>query len=542
MVENRKPAMWVALSHCWGTAQPLITETSNVENHCREIALSKMPRTFRDAIFVTRALGIRYIWIDSLCILQDSKKDWLSESAMMEDVYRNAVLTISADAAPNSSTGLVHFSPKDEYPDHIIATTTCYSSRHGVCGKIYFRGIQHKLPEQARGPLSSRGWTLQEEILSPRILHFTQQSTFWRCVEGRTDEGCLLSESPHFENWFNAIYPDNGLDSYHRAINPLPRGCWFQRSYSYNNIMEYWYFSVLDPYISRRLTYETDKFIAIGGIARVLQPHIDSKYKAGLWVDDIHRGLLWIPNEEGHTQGATRYEHFVAPSWSWASLGFEKSQSQTTKKFLYEDLRDWSITPLGHIQEISVDNVNEDPFGQVVSGKIVIQGQCCAVCTCTVPVAFFDERISQYEDDSAKYEEYEEYDRSIGWGIDESLEHRDSPHWRDYFWNYSTVNNASANGFNQLRIEKVGEELCKNDTGVEHSEVLYLKIARLTYPRCNTIIAGLILKETRNEKGDVLYTRVGRVLMTEKSIAVIDAGIDVYKDTTSWPERIVTII
>jgi hypothetical protein len=98
--------LWVSLSHCWGGSSPLQTTTGNLESHMAGLP-GPFPQTFADAVAVTRMLGLRYLWIDSLCIIQDSHEDWVHESAHMATVYENAYVTISADAAKDSFQGFL---------------------------------------------------------------------------------------------------------------------------------------------------------------------------------------------------------------------------------------------------------------------------------------------------------------------------------------------------------------------------------------------------------------------------------------------------
>ena len=87
---------YFCLSHCWGLEQIITTTRANLQVHKREIPLNLLPQTFRDAVLLTRRLGIAYIWIDYLCIVQDDNNDWKVESGKMERIYRNAHLTIAA--------------------------------------------------------------------------------------------------------------------------------------------------------------------------------------------------------------------------------------------------------------------------------------------------------------------------------------------------------------------------------------------------------------------------------------------------------------
>lgn len=113
---------YICLSHCWGDFQPIRTTTTNIEDHKKSIPWQFLPQTFQDAIDLTRFLSIRYLWIDSLCIIQDDRDDWAKESAAMASVYGNSYLTISATAAANCSKGLYASSDLRRIGPHELKT------------------------------------------------------------------------------------------------------------------------------------------------------------------------------------------------------------------------------------------------------------------------------------------------------------------------------------------------------------------------------------------------------------------------------------
>ena len=115
-ISSGEYGQWLTLSHCWGKTRPATTTTSNLDSHREGISIAALPQTFRDAIIITRKLGYRYLWIDSLCIVQDSIVDWQLESVKMNTIYANAVLNISADAAADSSEGIFASSNRKQDP------------------------------------------------------------------------------------------------------------------------------------------------------------------------------------------------------------------------------------------------------------------------------------------------------------------------------------------------------------------------------------------------------------------------------------------
>jgi len=167
---------YATLSHCWGNIKFLMLEKSNIEVLKNEIPLEALSQTFKDAIEIARELGFAYIWIDSLCIVQDDPEDWNRESALMSDVYGGSGLNIAASGAVDGSSGCFFNQPQnrtcqvqvklgDQVHSYICVT---FSSYHQCLGSM---------------PLMKRGWALQERLLPPRTLHFTSREVFWECHE-----------------------------------------------------------------------------------------------------------------------------------------------------------------------------------------------------------------------------------------------------------------------------------------------------------------------------------------------------------------------
>lgn len=105
-VQTNKGIKYMTLSHCWGDDMPMKLLRENLEKMKSGIILSQLSKTFQDAIRVTRSLGVRYLWIDALCIIQDSEDDWQQESARMNQTYSASFCNIAATAAPDGSKGL----------------------------------------------------------------------------------------------------------------------------------------------------------------------------------------------------------------------------------------------------------------------------------------------------------------------------------------------------------------------------------------------------------------------------------------------------
>ncbi|KAF2628431.1 HET-domain-containing protein, partial [Macroventuria anomochaeta] len=162
---------YVALSHCWGGKTSIITTTDNYQRHTSGI-LIPLPQTFMDAVRVVRALGVQYLWINSLCIIQNSSKDWNEQAAQMASIYGNAYCIISAGAAENSLSGFVEGSRRFGHTLQVVRFT-----HHGQEGTSLIRACGKHYSQYT----FSRAWVFQERMLSSRTLHFGHPGTRWEC-------------------------------------------------------------------------------------------------------------------------------------------------------------------------------------------------------------------------------------------------------------------------------------------------------------------------------------------------------------------------
>lgn len=171
-MNHSKRQHYVCLSHCWGGSQPLRTLKSNLQLHKKSIPWSQIPRTFQDAITWTRMLGIKYIWIDSLCIIQDDNDDWEKESAQMMHIYQSSFLTLAASWSQGSDSGCF----ADSMEDYPIYQLTALDQQSGIhCNVFARKSLPHwfiNTSDRKEFPLLTRGWVFQERLLSPRFLHF----------------------------------------------------------------------------------------------------------------------------------------------------------------------------------------------------------------------------------------------------------------------------------------------------------------------------------------------------------------------------------
>lgn len=187
---REKLVHYVALSHRWGTLnqkQPVevkfpTTNKESIDKIRKGIDDTDLPQTFLDAVIITRKLGVKYLWIDSLCILQkfedgdsESKEDWNKESKLMEQVFSSAYFTIAASCADHRFHGFL----KPRTPRQFVTMAAEDGAQFHICEVIdnFDRDVE-------QGELNKRGWVLQERALSRRTIHFTKTQTYWECGEG----------------------------------------------------------------------------------------------------------------------------------------------------------------------------------------------------------------------------------------------------------------------------------------------------------------------------------------------------------------------
>ena len=196
--DEPKDLSYLALSHCWGASKFLTLTKANYASFCKGLDIALLSKTFQHAISVCRRLGFRYLWIDSLCIIQDSPEDWLRQSVTMQDVYRYAELTIAASSAWDSSEGLfVHQHPLPLSP---CLVGTSVQDRKGLARGLYamprLNRARYSWERDVKySRLNSRTWVLQEQIMSPNVIYFGETQLYWRTGTTSVDKVDTISDS-----------------------------------------------------------------------------------------------------------------------------------------------------------------------------------------------------------------------------------------------------------------------------------------------------------------------------------------------------------
>ncbi|KIW18650.1 hypothetical protein PV08_02939 [Exophiala spinifera] len=187
---------YVALSHRWGKIMPLTLRKNDVETFKSGMPLSKLPKRFQDAVEIARWMDIDYIWIDSLCIIQDSDADWSSESSKMGDIYANSYCNI---AAPGDDSQKGCFADR---PIEMLEPSSVSEPGFGDVEKTHILGYSDFWSNSLLDmPLHRRVWVVQEQVLSPRTVHFGQDQIFWECRETKACEAYPHGIPEAFCNW-----------------------------------------------------------------------------------------------------------------------------------------------------------------------------------------------------------------------------------------------------------------------------------------------------------------------------------------------------
>lgn len=296
---GRQKGPYAALSYSWGKdrSKRFKTRDESYDERLNGFREDDLPQTILDAVILTRKLGLKHLWVDAICIIQGNKEDWATESAIMNEVYANSTITIAAAATKEAVEG---FLKKRD-----IATKPAVSLQ-SKCSNGIDSGTMHisqrvgsVYEDLERSPLCSRGWTLQERVLSRRTIHFAQDQLYWECQERSVSEDGLD---------FRDSFSINGFFS---STGDLTR------TEKFSDIVGTWQMLIAD-YSNRMLSAASDKLPAFSGLAKEAQNRAgmsSDDYCAGLWKTDLPRALLWeaLP-------GGCQPQKWRAPSWSWASI------------------------------------------------------------------------------------------------------------------------------------------------------------------------------------------------------------------------------
>ncbi|KAI0100080.1 heterokaryon incompatibility protein-domain-containing protein [Nemania sp. FL0031] len=411
---------YIALSYCWGQGVHLKTTQSNILDMMTGIECTDLPSVISDAIRITDMLGFRYIWVDSLCIIQDDLRDWEEESARMCAIYEGAYLTIAASSAESANVSL-----SQRHARHEPTIFQCRQTIDCAAGNEASNTIQLAVREESgygfhnedaarrpdREPLHDRGWTLQEAILSTRVVFYTPTELQWQCLAVQT---CECQVPPPTK-------PGVITTRAHMRGHPgKPR--------QLHEIFAAWD-RIVETYTERLLTNPDDKLPALSGLAQLVHKNLSIApranavdennetliprqigYIAGLWSDDLIRAMLWVPlqmaaqlpskplqtttvtaslagtNNIPNTTSIIIEEipYYRAPSFSWASVDGPVTYRPRESNLSRDDI---AYVETAQITDVWSQPAGVDSYGRLTSaGNPQIRGGSCTGVVLRAPL------------------------------------------------------------------------------------------------------------------------------------------------------------
>lgn len=295
---------YVALSYCWGkTPQAFKLNQDTKQQLNNGIRCELLSPSIRDAIDFCRQIQVDYLWVDALCIMQGelNKDDWNREAAKIHHIYGNAYVTLSLSSASSAMQG---YSAADDLPDFTIDPRGCR-----ILDMLPVPTRKTLAHIRTQTPLAKRGWIFQEELLSPRIIYWSNQGLFWSCCELTEAENGTAKAGG--DNLFPQLDIPAVMDphEFSRAQDPL--SLWDD---------------MITAYSERDFAREEDRLPAVAGLAAIIQQRTGEEYLAGLWKSRMPAQLLWVVHSALRNLSSQRpssdfvSEQFKPPSWSWAVI------------------------------------------------------------------------------------------------------------------------------------------------------------------------------------------------------------------------------
>lgn len=344
LVENEGAATgrYIALSYVWGVTfteelKQLYLRTGNKCDYLHEVPSDDLPGTIQYAIVVTRGLGIRYLWVDAFCIVQDDKDLKDKEILKMHDIYAGSYLTIQAAC---TRTVYDHFLV--QRGRHLRSDVRVRYDRKGSTNTpefIYMRPAE--LSTQHGGLVETRAWCYEEFTLPERLLVYAKEQMYYCCGKGVVCEGDQPRNpvSSHAHGALRRVDPP----IWFKGLNPVKVPPLNRKKDSKLDYLRLWYSQLDSEYTPRFVIHSIDRLRAIAGIAKALQQRNTDMgfYGVGLWLRDLPWGLLWRtrrfwrrPFESQVMRKEWRCNYgeclmfrpllensqYRVPSWSWASL------------------------------------------------------------------------------------------------------------------------------------------------------------------------------------------------------------------------------
>lgn len=381
-LKNEK-AQYATLSYCWGIGvQQFTTTTSNLHDHM--IALPRhLPKTISDAVEVCRKAGIRYLWIDAFCIIQDDSSDKSNEIAKMGSIYKNSTVTIVAASAKKVTDGFLW----NGKPDEPIAQLPMFVD-NSSSGTVYLRIHDSDKVYSSDEPIFQRAWTFQELLLSPRALVFDSCQITLKCI----GHGFQPVHETYLDFEFQLELPVSvfGLVDEDLARRKEEQSREYYLAITQNQIWK----QIIYEYSRRDLTSFDDRLPALAGVATELARSWNDVYLAGFWKKTIIQHLGWYPSTPAlrHTglprniEGPHYTKRIGSPSWSWVTLPYSVS-----------------ITNLDHTNAKLINSgvqlvSQKSPFGMVKGAFIALEALVLRASDLDLTLKFSDWPSKPYDD------------------------------------------------------------------------------------------------------------------------------------------------
>ena len=379
-----KRPQYVTMSHCWdSSSRGILLDSTTIRHLTNGFELRVLPKKFQDGVAVAQWMGIDYIWIDQLCIKQDSPSDWQEQSSFMGDIYAGSLCNIAA-TTENANPGLFRDRPVE------VVEPFCTSDPSRTTDETYVIGYDDFWCNSLLdAKLHTRGWVLQERLLAPRTVHFGKEQIFWECRVSKACEAYPDGLPEQFINHRTTAWREGeqvlSPNSHAALPNNDPASASSMsdistRNHTSNDVKRLWT-RIVESYMSCDLTYSSDKLVAISGLASKLQKVTKTSYLAGLWYDDTFpQSLLWFVPASKQTDGrqSVRYpslgsRDYRAPSWSWASIDASITWISTSScDKLLVDITEAQTTPTGTNLVGAVSSAVISASGQIIPIHISI--------------------------------------------------------------------------------------------------------------------------------------------------------------------------
>ena len=312
---------YFALSHRWGQPgkyRKFCTNTVDVIGRKeRTIKIIDLPRTFRDAVTVTRNLGVPYLWIDSICIVQDDKDDWSREAKLMEQVFSSAYCTIAATCASGTDDGFLKPLPERQI---VIVKEPENGAFYYLCDAI---DDFHQHVDQSE--LNRRAWVLQERALSRRTIHFADSQTYWECGKGVRCE-TLTKMSKYVRQFSDSLRHCQHELGANQTSPFSPKASFLGDSHFPHSTDEFvkgkkikLFQDLYERYSNMDLTRSEDRPVAIKGLEARLVQAFGGEGRYGVFSKYLHRCLLWR-RSGAPLEPIKVFPDGPIPSWSWMTV------------------------------------------------------------------------------------------------------------------------------------------------------------------------------------------------------------------------------